>query len=287
MNTTTGTSVAWAAVLCLFSGCTQNEARGDGDETVGQIDDAFQVWNAINPNSLNPKTLDPNGLNPMDLLSNPLNPGTISASVMSAIQNPDAIGDLSRQLVRYLVNCGFDSTQSFSFSRNDFNGTPVHETFAGHLGLAKDWENKPISVAEQEWVSACIYSRLNWYQVPVMISSRAAEAPLDTTDAVERAEYSFAEGAFWGNLFLQTPKAYACNMPQNAAHDRSLQRDCAVGHLNFDSTTSPCGILQIVGDCETHCTYRDSIDLYFNHCTETTTGSVIKPSPYVISTFLP
>src|SRR5262249_37402515 len=65
----------------------------------------------------------------------------------------------------------------------------------------------------QRWVTACVLARTNAYGVKVDISIRA---PPDAPDAVknapatsgeERGEYSLREGAFWGNVFDESPTA--------------------------------------------------------------------------------
>ena len=243
----------WATLL--LAGCGTGFIDSMEDERTGEIADAFENSNAMNPNAMNPNALNPSALNP----------SAMSASAMAALQDPGSAGELSRQLLKYTVSCALESTQSFTFSWTDAQGAVHLEVYLGLMGLATSWATAPLSSASEGWVSACLASRVNWYGVPILISSRGTNEALSTTVS-ERAKYSKIEGAFYGNLFSTTPAVYACYDPNNVVNSRLQLRDCASGHVNPDGTGSSCGILQILGSCKDFCGTFHAEKEYYPSC---------------------
>ena len=282
---TTWTSAIFLAASCTLLGCTFDDTQTEADENVAETEGALVISNALNGNALNANALNGNALNGNALNGNALNGNSLAPSVLASIQDPTATGDLARELLKYMVSCGFDAGDSFSFSWVDSDGVTHNETYGGNLGLTKDWPTKPLSTSEQEWLTACLVSRVNWYGVSVMLSSRAQHTNLHVTDVAEGQEYTNFEGAFWGNIFSATPTAYACNDGANIMHSRAALRDCAAGHLNADGSTSNCGIITVVGDCDSHCSKPDKSDGYFPSCGLTLNGN--DKTHRVISTFIP
>lgn len=291
MSFTRSTLAILLSSACFSIGCASVDVADVGDEeSVGEAEGAIVNPNALNPNALNPNALNPNALNPNALNPNALNPNalnpnSIAPSALSSLQDPGAAGDVSRQLFKYMIGCGLDGTQSYSLTWYDLDGVRHDETYVGYLGLAKDWPDRPLSPSEQEWISACLLSRTNWYGTSVMLSSRAQQVNLKVTEPNELNDYPNFEGAFWGNIFADTPVAFACNNAPTMALARTAHRDCAAGHENLDGTTSNCGIIQIVGDCASHCSEPDPSDGYYPSCGLTLNGT--DKTHRVISVFLP
>jgi hypothetical protein len=260
-------------VASLLAASTQACATTAEDaERAGEETEALENTNALNPNALNPNALNPNTLNPNALNPNALNPNALSPQALSALQLPDASGDLSRQLMKYVVSCALDSTQSFSFTWTDASSVSHPTTYPGLLGLAPSWIGAPLSASGEEWVSACLASRVNWYGIPVMLSSRGSHPALGL-GLGEATAYPTEEGAFWGNVFTSSPAVFACNNPLAASHARSLLRDCAVGHLDGQGGTEECGRLHIVGSCATYCQAIDVVGLYHPRCVSDLDGN--------------
>jgi hypothetical protein len=241
---------AVAATSILLAGCG---GQGESDIEIGEAPSAEISSNALSPNALSPNALSPNALSPNALSPNALSPNALSPDALAAIQDSGVAGDLSRQFLRYAVGCALTPLQSFSFEWTDASGVVHHEAYWGILGLVPGWETRSISVEEQRWVSACMAARTNWYGVSVTISSRGGNAALNPVHSREAKQYAVREGAFWGDLFAATPALFACNVPANAVHARSLQRDCAAGHLGSLGETEECGIIAIVGACDDVC----------------------------------
>jgi len=189
--------------------------------------------------------------------------------------------------LRYVIGCAFDPTQSFAFSWTDDLSIVHNEIYYGELGLATGWQQEAIEASAQRWITACLLSRTNWYGVSVMISSRGSHSGLKKSDTSELTLYPMEEGAFWGNLFAQTPLAHTCYYTPNKDHSRSLLRDCAAGHLDPDlGIVEECGLLGIVGDCGTYCDPLHPSGLYHANCYDTPGSTATKVSE-VITVFLP
>jgi hypothetical protein len=112
----------------------------------------------------------------------------------------------------------------------------------------------------QRWVSACMLARTNAYgvSVPLSIRSRSHDV-LRPVDALEDEAYRFQEGAFWGNLFAESPQMYACYGPgQNPIQETA--RKCTRAGADCPMT--------IVGPCASVFAWSESegITLIEGHC---------------------
>jgi hypothetical protein len=262
------------SISAVISGCIapedETEPLGEAAEAATNVN-ALNV-NALNANALNANALNANALNANALNANALNANALSPAAMSALTAPDDAGALSRQLMKYTVSCALDPTQSFSFSWTDLDGISHPETYPGLLGLAPSWIQAPLNLQGQQWVSACLASRVNWYGVSVVISSRGRNPAIDTEGLGETVKYLPEEGVFWGNLFTATPAVYACNNSLGKGYARYRFRECAAGHVDDDGNIEECGILQIVGSCLTHCQPIDLFGLYHPRCVSDLAG---------------
>ncbi|APR82293.1 Hypothetical protein A7982_07642 [Minicystis rosea] len=265
------------------------------DELVGTARSAALNGNALNGNALNGNALNGNALNgnalngnglqatamtPSMLSKHPLRPSALGADALSALQDPREDGALSRQLLKYTVSCAFDPEMSFAFTWIDDEGTPHAEEYKGLLGLAPSWRAEPLTGAAQRWVSACLISRVNYFGVSVTLSSRGPRPELSASPE-ERNDYTMLEGAFWGNVFTDTPVAYACDHQPNDDHSRSRDRVCAAGYPDGSGRILGCGIIQRVGSCATTCTLQRG-----DHYTGCSAGAGQSSSDEVITVFL-
>lgn len=191
-----------------------------------------------------------NGIPPAALQSHGLHRGGLSQNRMDlealfVIALPDASGALARTFLRYSVGCALQPNQSVSFSWIDTLGVIHNEAATGLLGLAPSWFSGPLEGSSQDWVSACLAARTNFYARHVSI-----ELGTENLDPPGGVTYPQAEGAFWGNLFSDTPHLHACMNPARIAVSRSRYRDCAVGHVDpVTGALDPCGIIRLMGDC--------------------------------------
>jgi hypothetical protein len=220
------------------------------------------------------------------LTANALTANALTANALAAIQDPNPGGELARDLLRYTVGCALSASQSFTFSWTDALGALHKETYPGLLGLASGWASGPLDKTGQQMVSACLAARTNWYGVSVTISVRSVEEPLRTmVRSSELAAYPNIEGAFWGNLFAPTPALYTCYNEQTAEYSRSLQRDCAAGHVDSQGGVETCGSITIVGRCQDACKAFATGGQFYPECTSNKMGAGY--TRLVITTALP
>jgi hypothetical protein len=259
--TTLKVNLSTAAAL-LLAGCVgAPENQADRENDVGIARSELLTMNALTMNALTMNALTMNALTMNALTMNALSPSTLSA-----IQDPSATGNLSRQFLKYTVGCALDATQSFSFSWTDTANVVHSETYWGLLGLSPKWDKHAFKTKDQEWVTACVLSRVNWYGTPVSISARGPTGALHTFGPDEIITHPNEEGAFWGNIFAPNPVAYSCDYTPNAAHSRSMQRDCATGHIDASNNPVDCGIIHHLGSCDTYCDPLNSKGTYIPRC---------------------
>jgi hypothetical protein len=209
--------------------------------------------NALNPNGLNPAALGASAL-----ARNILGEGHLAPSVVAALSDSGEIGASARELFRYTIECALDETQGFRHVWTDALGVLHDEVYPGLLGLASSWTEAPLSAAGQQWVSACIAARVNWYGRSVVVSSRSWHAAMRSPPPPELALYSREEGAFWGDLFEEPPRLFACHHTPNDTNSRGHHRECATGHVDpRTSLLQECGIIHITGSCDARCIGRD------------------------------
>jgi hypothetical protein len=268
----------------LVIGCT---IEAPPDERLAATEEALATTNALTANALTANALYPNALTASALLAGALAPDALTPEALAAIQDPGPGGTLSRLLLKYTVGCALDPSGAFAFSWTDGDGLTHHESYPGMLGIAPAWATGPLDLVGQRMVSACIAARVNYYGTQVILSVRSSTDPLKVAaGSPELTDYPAIEGAFWGNLFTSTPWLNACYDAADVANSRQYKRECATGHLNTDGSTSPCGMIKLLGDCQSYCPKINGAGQYYQSCTDqpgvstTTTG-------YVITTALP
>jgi hypothetical protein len=136
-----------------------------------------------------------------------------------------------RGLLKYLVRCALDAT-----TEADLTLPGERLTFVGGVGLAPQWAERPLTLTEQRWVSACIFALTNKLGKTVRVDLRGAHpkigAATDTQE--EKSGYPLHEGGFFGNMFLSAPVAYVCE-----GADREMLREFPIGKVR--RCTQPSG----------------------------------------------
>lgn len=198
---------------------------------------------------------------------------------------PSESGTLSRQLLSYTVSCALGPTQpSFDFSWIDGEGNTQVESYPGGVGLATDSGGGPIDPSEQPWISACLIARVNYYGIHVSLSARGDDPALATT-LEEASDYPYEEGAFWGDVFADSPTAYACDYVPDATNSETDLRVCATG-VDQDGHPVSCGIIQDLGSCNAVCApLTGSAGQYYPGCSANP-GDATGLTSEVITVFL-
>ncbi len=151
-----------------------------------------------------------------------------------------------REVLTYIVSCALPEGVTLTGE----NAGVTYEFF-GELGLAPSWTDHPLKRAGRGWVSACLFSRVNLYDVALPISLRGPTAALSTT-ADERASWSVEEGAFYGEFFTPDNEPInwiACRGEGQASGELGelVNRDCTEPDP-ADPTRTLCGF-HYAGDC--------------------------------------
>lgn len=155
-----------------------------------------------------------------------------------------------REFLSYLVECAFPEDVEVNF---ELEGRKYE--YQGGIGLAPGWLKAPLTKSEQRWVSACILARTNYYGRKVEISMRMEHSDFEhlQVSKEERDRFTIYEGDFWGNLFSDSPTAYACRGVRTA-HENSdpvlQKRVCTTNDENLstsESQFSRCGFILTSG----------------------------------------
>jgi hypothetical protein len=211
---------------CLVTGCVDLEPPETSSD-----EQAVDSQNKLATNKLASNKLAANKLASNALAAASVASGTTGASLINTADG--------REVLTYIVSCALSAGQSITLK----DTTNASYTFTGSLGLGSAWLTRALTVAEQRWVSACVYARTNYFGVSVQLSLRG-NTPLLATTAAERTTYGGLDGGFYGNLFeAGGPTEYACDGWYNTTN-----RICA--NQSGTSSTTACGFTY-TGSCYT------------------------------------
>ena len=217
---------------------------------------------AVTRNKLASNRLASNRLASNKLASNRLAQNALSSTRLEAIGATNellATAD-GREVYSYTISCALPDHVTIEADVAGAPDSAPPETnytcsngrcsFAGSLGLATDWIDHKLSPKGQRWVTACLLARVNLHETAEAVSLRGV-APQLIVSQDEAELYHLEEGAFWGNLFDDTPELdwNACRGESQAASEGGgLElRDCAEPDP-IDPTRTMCGF-KYAGDC--------------------------------------
>ena len=169
--------------------------------------------------------------------------------------------DDGRELLEYLVSCALPEGQSAVFSDK---GTDY--AYPGSLGLAPEWQERPIGRQEQELVTACLLARTNAFGQKVRISIRGEGGHLPPplrASKEERKAFPVYEATFFGNLFLKSPLAFVKPGPDTVERVTFLEASKRVCSLPAMPGVSLCGF-SIVEQSTTEGTFEVEGTVYSN-----------------------
>lgn len=220
-----------AARVCLVSALTLSACSVEGDDPC--IGMRKLATNRIALNKLTANKLAANRIALNGLLDNALATTSLQGDGAPAddLRDPEM-----RDVFAYTVQCALPADQSVELS---IDGEVV--TFEGALGLAPEWgvEGGSCDASCQQWVSACLISRVNAKGESVVISLRGDHPGLLPT-AEELATFETIEATYFGNVFGDVKHLHAC-VPDGAT---AIPRVC--------DDPSSC-LVQIEGACSDVC----------------------------------
>ncbi|WP_437593714.1 hypothetical protein [Sorangium sp. So ce1000] len=228
--------------------------------------------NALTSNALTSNALTAEALTSKALTSNALTAEALSGNALTA----EALRDpAARTVLRYIAGCALPSGDGLTIA---VDGDEL--SFPGELGLAASWgeEGGACDDACRSWVSGCVIARLNYFGHRVSISVRGDRAEL-RADKVERAAYPTREATYYGDIFAQQGRYFACLPPEGS----SLTRACG-------PSLETCAIL-VAGSCDSLCDEPNS-DGSFPNCrgkVPTRTGKLVvekTPHPGAVTVFV-
>jgi hypothetical protein len=224
----------WYGVLgSIFLGSAG--CGGEMDDVETEVSSAI-IDNALTANALTANALTANALTANALTANALTANALTANALTANALRDPLG---RELLKYIVSCALDEGESLTVK---VDGTKYR--FEGSLGLASEWgESRGSCDGDcQRWVSACVLARVDFAGVKRPISIRGEHQAL-RPESGEMRDFTVAEGAYFGNLFVKNQPRYMCLAPGQLGNDRvcgpSL-KDCP---------------MTVVGSCEDACAH--------------------------------
>lgn len=159
-----------------------------------------------------------------------------------------------RELLKIVVECALHGARSYidpltnqpvflpadvvMDGGDGYRGLP--RTYYGRHGLAPAWETRALTADEQEFVSACVMARTNYFGAEKNILMQG-RAPIATNHEL-REQYTYGESIVWGNLFTPTRSMHICHSPFNDLCFLHDQRICEEPQSNY------CGFTNH-GDC--------------------------------------
>jgi hypothetical protein len=251
-------AVALAAPACLGGCAIAADPASSDEEDVAAAQQADEDENGLTMNGLTMNGLTMNGLTMNGLTMNGL---TMNGLTLTSGIVPTLTSDpLSQLFFKYIVSCALPADQAIT--------VPGYGTFAGGLGLAPQWgvDGATCDGTCQQWVSACVISRVNALGVHVPLSERGA-TPALALGPTEATDYPNREATYWGNVFTVPQQRFACRA---AGDDQTLiGRPCGNG-----ADVSAC-IITVLGDCNTVCGVHDSATGYYGNCTAPGAGTFV------------
>jgi hypothetical protein len=152
---------------------------------------------------------------------------------------------MRKRILRYLIECALPSpveVQILYRGQLEVLGRGV-----GNLGPGL--QQGEMGTAEQQKVSACLLARVNARGELVTIDM-SGPMGVNQFDQASDADnpFVFEEAAFFGNLFLDQPLAYACQGLDSVFIGAAcVDRSCTLG----DDGACSCGVMSYMGSCDT------------------------------------
>lgn len=220
-------TMTWSGLLVvgtLFVGCAM-PMEGDMDEEEN-VDGVGSIAQA--------STLSTNGLRTINGLTT--TNGLTAVNGLRTLNGLRTMNGLSetiglmttsagRDTVAYVVRCALSASQSIT--KKDQKG--VSYTFTGQIGVAPEWADGACNIDCQESVSACVLAHVNTtgQHIGLWMDGNAKNVGWG-----QSTSHPFQEGSFFGNIFIDSPRAYFCN-------GKDFDRGVVPGRIGATQTGAP------------------------------------------------
>jgi hypothetical protein len=230
----------------------------EAEEDVATTQQSDEQENGLTMNGLTMNGLTMNGLTMNGLTMNGLTMNGLrrsSAAIASLATDPNA-----QLFFKYVVSCALPPGQSV---------TVAGITFQGSVGVAPQWgvDGGSCNRTCQQWVSACVISRVNYLGVHVPLSIRGDSPALALAEG-EAAAYPDREATYFGNVLTVPQELHACRA---AGDDPTLiGRPCGHG-----ADVSGCAISVLDQPCQHVCALTNRAIGYFGSCATPDDGTFV------------
>ncbi len=244
-------------LVSLATGC------GLAEEPTMAWEPASEIQELGSDNGLSVNGLSVNGLSVNGLSVNGLSVNGLSTQDFQTWFQTDPT--LSANVMHYVVLCAVPNGQTRTYMDTS---TGTTYTWSGELGLAPGWASgQPVTLAEQQVVSACLAAHVNKYGVHISISvlGRDATGQVIPYTASELTSHSVREACLFGNLFTNGG-IYVGSDGAQLTSSESSTRECTLGGAPGTAQAANCAPLTPVGACGTYCTL-DATGTYYTSCT--------------------
>lgn len=143
---------------------------------------------------------------------------------------------MRKKIMRYLVECALPSGTSVQLLYRGRLETLGH----GLYNLGPSLRAGRMNTIDQERVSGCLLARVNARGELVTVDMFGPYSGFNSGSQAELNEFSYLEGAFYGNIFLATPAAWSCTASAYQV-DACRLRACK---SNPDGSCN-CGVIQL------------------------------------------
>jgi hypothetical protein len=151
-----------------------------------------------------------------------------------------------REVLTYIIGCAVPEGTTVVGT----DSTGLDYEFFGELGLAPHWIDHELDHNGMGWVSACLFARVNAFDVAVPISMRGPSRAL-LASADEISSWTLEEGAFYGNYF--------------APADRPIEWFACRGHDDTTAEDRVCTQPDPANPGKTLCGFNDAGTCYAAH----------------------
>lgn len=165
------------------------------------------------------------------------------------------------KILEYQSSCALSENQALVHQEGG-----KEYVFKGRLGLAPEWVHRPFNKEEQDWISACLMARTNFFGVvvPVLLKGEHPNLRSKVSSKTNNQNHILEEGAFYGNLFDQNSGSYVCSGRDiEVDNDVFQKRICALPNKIYQK--NKCGFVYM-GPCQEVCHKQNAESGAYSQC---------------------